>query len=243
MSTGVRGARETVGMLRIGTWNLNAKKATGKQIALRLDQTRFMESQSCDIWLLTEVPRDFVMKPGEATFSEGEMVGDADKAFAAVWARDGVEKLDEVHATAAFAKVGSLRVCSCVFPWRAAESQGWPVKGDLATITQEAIGCARDALAGGSDDLVWGGDWNLALEGHDDVGTAAGRSAVLELVETLKLTVPTTGEDHTLGGGHRSIDHVAVPSHWAEGVATRVVAENTAGRLSDHDAYVVEVER
>ena len=76
------------------------------------------------------------------------MVGDADKAFAAVWARDGVEKLDEVHATAAFAKVGDLRVCSCVLPWRAAESQGWPVKGDLATITQQAIDCARDASDG-----------------------------------------------------------------------------------------------
>ena len=230
-------------MLRIGTWNLNAKKVTRKQSALRVDQARFMEVQNCDIWLLTEVPRDFAMEPGDTTFSDGEMEGDADKAFAAVWARGGVEKLDEVHATAAFAKVGDLRVCSCVFPWRAAQSQGWPVKGDLATITLEAIGCARDALAGGSGDLVWGGDWNLALEGRDDVGTPAGRSAVLDVVETLKLTVPTAGEDHTLGGGHRSIDHVAVPSHWAQGVATRVLAENADGRLSDHDAYVVAVER
>ena len=236
------GQRKTVRVLRIGTWNLNTKKASGKQTALRLDQTRFMEHQNCDVWLLTEVPRDFAMEPGTTTFSAA-MAGEADKAFAAVWARNGVEKLDEVHAAAAYAKVGDLRVCSCVLPWRAAESQGWPVEGDLATITQQAIDCARDALTGGSDDLVWGGDWNLALEGRDDVGTAPGRSAVLDLVAALRLKVTTTASEHTLGGGHRSIDHIAIPNHWAAGDATQVPAKNAGGRLSDHDAYVVEVER
>lgn len=230
-------------MLRIGTWNLNTKKATPRQIALRLDQTRFMEKQDCDIWLLTEVPRSFEMQPGTVTFSQA-MGGAADKAFAAVWGRTGAAELPEIHAAAAFAKVGDLRVCSCVLPWHAAPSQSWPVKGDLATIIDEAISGLRDGLSDGLEDLVWGGDWNQALEGTDHVGTAAGRSAVLALLKTLDLTAPTTGLDkHTVKGEHRSIDHIAVRNHWKAGVATRVIAENAGGRLSDHDAYILEVDR
>lgn len=231
----------TVRMIRIGTWNLDTRPPSPQQTARRLAQMKLIESANCDIWLLTEVPRDFEMEPGTATFSK--MMGASDKAFAAVWAKNGLEPLDEIHATAAFARVGDLCVCSCVLPWRAAESQGWPVEGDLATITHEAISCLRDDLTDVAGDLVWGGDWNQALEGSDHVGTPAGRSAVLALLKTLDLTITTAGLDkHTVKGRHRSIDHIAVPAHWKPGDATPLVAETDGHRLSDHDAYIVEVE-
>jgi hypothetical protein len=44
-------------------------------------------------------------------------------------------------------------------------------------------------------------------------------------------------------GEHRSIDHIAVPRHWRLGAAKALVAETDEGvRLSDHDAYVIDVE-
>ena len=117
------------------------------------------------------------------------------------------------------------------------------MEGDLATITHEAISCLRDELTGGLGDLVWGGDWNQGLERSDHVGTPAGRSAVLALLSTLDLTVKTAGLDkHTVKGQHRSIDHIAVPAHWKSADATQLPAEIDGERLSDHDAYIVEVE-
>jgi hypothetical protein len=239
---------DTLRVMRIGTWNLDTewnadtKPRSRRQVARLLAQMSFIERANCDVWLLTEVPRSFDMAPGDVVFSKS--MGASDKAYAAVWAKDGLEKLSEIHQTAAFARVGDVRVCSCVLPWRFAPSQGWPVKGDYAAIVEEATGRMREGLTDGPGDLVWGGDWNQALEGRDHVGTLAGRSALLAVLETLDLAVTTAGlHKHNAKGEHRSIDHIAVPKHWKSGAAKRLVAETNDGRrLSDHDVYIVDVE-
>ena len=66
-----------------------------------------------------------------------------------------------------------------------------------------------------------------------------GRQAVLDAVEQLGLVVPTTDLPHHIDG-LLSIDHVAVPASWSA-AAARISADNGDRRLSDHDAYVVEV--
>jgi hypothetical protein len=89
---------------------------------------------------------------------------------------------------------------------------------------------------------IWGGDWNQALEGTEYVGSLDGRDQIIELIATSCLSVPT----RSLGSakpGQRSIDHIAVPMGWNVYGAHRVSAETDGYRLSDHDAYVISVDR
>jgi len=221
-------------MMRIGTWNLEGKSSDAKVAS----QVEFMAAQNCDVWLLTEVSRTFAARtlPGTCTLS-GAM--DPDKAFAAVWARDGLEERASIHRAAAFATFNGMRICSCVLPWRTVDIVDWPDEGaDLATITQAAITQLGNGLAPGSEDLVWGGDWNQALSGQDTVSTNAGREALGEVIKALGLKVPTSALAHAADGGTCSVDHVAVPNRWNVGASSRLVADRG---LSDHDSYVVEV--
>jgi endonuclease/exonuclease/phosphatase family metal-dependent hydrolase len=102
---------------------------------------------------------------------------------------------------------------------------------------------ALDALRMHLDETtIWGGDWNQALEGNEYVGSLDGRSQITELIETAYLSVPT----RSLGSatsGQRSIDHIAVPMDWDVDGAHRVSAETDGYRLSDHDVYVISIDR
>jgi hypothetical protein len=217
--------------MRIGTWNMQGKSESR--------QLEFMAREDCDVWLLTEVSEALAMLPGSMVFSDAMSAG---KAWAAVWARDGLDALASIHQAAAVATVGELRVCSCVLPWRAARST-WPDEGpDLEGITRTAIGRVQVGLTQGSgQDVVWGGDWNCALEGPDHVGTTAGRALLNASMTKLGLKASTSGLGHR-DRGMCSIDHIAVPSGWKVGATCRLVAETETGRLSDHDAYVIDVE-
>jgi endonuclease/exonuclease/phosphatase family metal-dependent hydrolase len=84
--------------------------------------------------------------------------------------------------------------------------------------------------------LVWGGDFNHALEGPERAGSRSGRASILGFLDDLGLTAVTTSLPHRLG--ERTIDHVAVP----RSSRVRAVEHHDAHRLSDHDAYVVEVD-
>lgn len=91
------------------------------------------------------------------------------------------------------------------------------------------------------EDLIWGGDWNHALEGREYAGSKGGRGVVLDAVARLRLHVPTADLPHRLEG-LLSIDHIATPvgSSWRS--ATRHGPTVDGRSLSDHDAYVVDVE-
>jgi hypothetical protein len=218
--------------MRIGTWNMQGKSQTS--------HLEFLARGACDVWLLTEVSDKFAaaMAPGSTTLSDD--MGPR-KAYAAVWAKDGLVELPSIHQAAAFATVGDLRVCSCVLPWRAARLS-WPDEGaNLAGITRAALGRLEEGLTQRPGDVVWGGDWNHALEGPDHVGTRVGRSTLKALIATLGLQAPTAELGHR-DRGMCSIDHIAVPERWKVGSAEQLTAEADGRRLSDHDAYVVELE-
>ena len=88
--------------------------------------------------------------------------------------------------------------------------------------------------------VVWGGDWNHELSGRISAGSKIGREAILRVVEERGLQVPTVvlGSEHGFG----SVNHIAVPDDWKVLSAERHVASSGGKRLSDHDAYVVEIE-
>jgi hypothetical protein len=78
------------------------------------------------------------------------------------------------------------------------------------------------------------------MSGTERAGSVAGRVAIRELVADAGLTVPTADLPHRIDGA-LSIDHIAVPKTWSVVSAMRLDAATDGGRLSDHDAYVVEV--
>ena len=144
------------------------------------------------------------------------------------------------HPASAQARIGATTYVSSVLPWRAARpGRVWVGEGHAAK-TQNAVDDLLLHLRPARS-LLWGGDWNHALTGREYAGSQGGRRALLDALEELDLHVPTIKLPHAIDR-LLSIDHIAVPVGQAA-TATRVVAEHSGKRLSDHDAYVVEVSR
>ena len=215
-------------MIRIGAWNL-AHERNASPMVLK-HQLDFLEAAECDVWLLTEVPYTFrtVMGPQHTALSDA--MDRTHKAYAAVWAQDGVEEEPAVHEAAAVARVGGLRVCSCLLPSPEVPVAEWPDENhDRAARMRTTVGRLRSGLAGGAGDLVWGGDWSHPFAAED---AEADRTVVAEAIAALGLR-----------HGIQDVPHIAVPEGWTVRAASRVeVGSQDGGRLSPHDAFVVEVE-
>lgn len=213
--------------MRIGTWNLEGKWSP-RHLALVLDQ-------ECDVWLLTEVPHEASI-PGMAAHRTAQAMGPR-KTWAGIFSSLDVITLPDPHRATAMAHCDGFRLISSVLPWRACGTS-W----DGATLAEKMSGTLSSLRKHIDKTTIWGGDWNQALEGRDYVGSTDGRKEILELVEASQLSVPT----RTLASasrGHRSIDHIAVPINWDVTGAHRLEAAVDGQRLSDHDAYVVSVDR
>ena len=206
--------------MRIGTWNL-AGRWSGRHASL-------LEALDCDVLLLTEVRHDYAL-PGYAIHTSPDMVPGR-RWFAVVASRAGLRALPHPHGASAMAYVGGFRVCASVLPWPGCGGEPPWTGTDTASRTGAAV-----AATSATRPQVWGGDWNHSLGGPRQLGTRAGKDALMAATEALDLQVPTASLPHRLPGAH-SIDHVAVPASWHLWSATRTDATG----LSDHDAYVVE---
>lgn len=213
--------------MRIGTWNL-AGKWSPEHLAL-------LEREECDVWLLTEVHVDAEI-PGMQAHRTAEPMGPG-KTWAAVIGGVAPEGLPDPHRATAFAHIDGIPVLSSVLPWR---SCGAAWRG--SNLAEKQTSTLSDLVRVIDAASVWGGDWNQALEGRDYVGTRNGRDEVLKLTEAKQLSVPTRSLSSATPG-QRSIDHIAVPTGWDVNGAYRVAAETDGRRLSDHDAYIVCVQR
>lgn len=218
----------TVTTVRVGTWNMEG----------HLDQRHsdLLDAQDCQVWLLTEVPVGTEVR-GLSCRATSALIK-PDRYWAAVYAAEG-EALPSPHPANAVARLPDGWTCaSSVLPWRGSgRTPPWSgeTHEECMRTTLEAV---EPVLPEG--DLVWGGDWNQALQGEEHAGSKAGRRALTETLTRLGLHVPTATLGHPLPGLF-TIDHVA----WAGTVtsARQVVAEVDGERLSDHDAYVVDLVR
>lgn len=227
-----RPPRRQYAWMRIGTWNLAGRWSVAHQ--------RFLEDAESDVWLLSEVPPAFSLPGGNP--SRSEPMTASGTSWAAVWSTGSPSALPSPHPAAAMVWLGDLLICSCVLPWRGARPY-WPDQGsNTADITIAAVDRLEPLLASGGRAVVWGGDWNHAMTGREEAGSMEGRRAIQRLVTTLGLSVTTINARHRIDG-LLSIDHIAVPAGWESGPRQRVVAEAQGTRLSDHDAYLVEVTR
>ena len=191
--------------------------------------------EACDVWLLTEVPIDISLTAMQIHHTAELM--DSRKSWAAVASSSPVAVEPDPHRATASATIAGVRFMSSVLPWRTC-GQSWPGM-NLADKQQATIDALRPQI---TSTTVWGGDWNQALEGSEYVGTLEGRRTLVAMLTAARLTVPT-GSLGSASPGHRAIDHIAVPAGWDVSGAYRITASGKGKRISDHDAYVVEVHR
>lgn len=213
--------------VRIGTWNMDGKWSP--------DHLALLQREESDVWLLTEVHLQASI-PGMQVHRTAELMG-RQKTWAAIFSTVDVAASADPHRATALARIDGFGFMTSVLPWRSCGSS-W-----AGSTLAEKLATTLDALRVHIDETtIWGGDWNQALEGSEYVGSLDGRNQILELIDAAGLSVPT----RSLGSaspGHRSIDHIAVPGGWDVQGAYRVQAEVDGHRLSDHDAYVISVDR
>ena len=212
--------------VRIGTWNLAGRWSPAHEA--------FIDSLAGDIWLFTEV-KDGILP---AAVRSRAMAGGR-KSWTAVSAPEA-RAVSSPHTVAALATVGELLVCSLVLPWRGAR-RWWPEPGpSIESLTIATLDAVQPILASHEGDVVLGGDFNHAWSGQEYSGSHAGREAIRTFVDALGLQVPTRDAPHRLPGA-LAIDHIALPEHWRVDATRRHVAEAGDRRLSDHNAYTVDV--
>lgn len=212
--------------MRIATWNLEGKWTPRHHWMIR--------SLRADLLLLTEV-LDRVAIPGlNIHFTEGEM--QPGRRWAAVATAAPLRPLPDPVGATALAEVDGLRIASSILPWR--NSGGAPpwTGDDQGSRTAAAVAAVETAAP-----IVWGGDWNHELTGRLYAGSRGGRISILGALDRLGLSAPTDASPHRQAGAS-SINHVAVPAFWAVTSVERVSAIVDGVELSDHEAYVVEIE-
>ncbi|MDP3712175.1 MAG: hypothetical protein Q8R60_06800 [Mycobacteriales bacterium] len=231
--------------MKVGTWNLQQAAPPGPKAAA---QRKAMEAMAADIWLLTEVHLGVSLDDQCIHHSEPRQIKPKQRwsAISSPWP---LVALPSPHVGLALARVatphGSALVACSVMPWRGAKTS-WPGEptakhgvrfAESLDAHQDAIRTARD----GSETVIWGGDFNQALEGRETAGSLAGQALLLEAFESLDLH-PVTGHlDHRIDT-IKSIDHIAVPSGWTTSDANILMPTSVEGKpLSDHATYLVEV--
>jgi hypothetical protein len=129
-----------------------------------------------------------------------------------------------------------MRVASSVLPWRSCGGELPWVGADQASRTTAAVTAIEAA-----NPVIWGGDWNHELAGRIYAGSVDGRARILQALDILGLDVATARAPHRLPEA-TSIAHVGVPVFWSVDSLERVSAVVGGIELSDHDAYVVDIE-
>lgn len=216
-------------LVRIGTWNIAGRWSEHHQALL--------VEADCDVWLLTEVNERTVLPKYSVQLSQERMA--PRRRWAGIASRLPMASSPDPHPASAQAQIGATTYVSSILPWRSCGANK-PWVGDRhVDKTENAIDDLLLHLRV-ADSLVWGGDWNHALTGKEYAGSIGGRQAVLAALESVSLDATTAGLPHRIDGLF-TIDHLAVPAGLSSR-AWRIDATHECKRLSDHDAYVVEVD-
>ena len=188
------------------------------------------------MWLLTEVS-DRLSFDGYKKHTTAAYMAQR-RSWAAILSRKSLIGLHDPHPASALASVGDILFCSSILPWRSCSSRPPWVGERHAVKTSATISELLKSLP--TARLIWGGDWNHALSGREFTGSQEGRKHVLSAVAKLGLQVPTDTLPHRLPN-LLTIDHIAVAQESAVVEKFRIEASAEGKRLSDHDAYVVEI--
>ncbi len=213
--------------IRVANWYLECAGSWS------LAHRALLERHTCDVWLLTEVNDDLELDGFQIHRSTAVMA--QRRRWSAVLTRESAHKLRDPHPASAAVEIGDTTYCASILPWRSCGHRAPWVGEKHADKTAAAVQELDAALPLGP--LVWGGDWNHALNGHEYAGSQGGRHAITQMLARRNLQAPTSNLPHRIDG-LLSIDHIAVDR------TTHVVrAERfTANGLSDRDGYIIETE-
>lgn len=220
--------------MRIGTWNLDARWSDAHQALLARER--------CDVWLLTEVnPKAYHANATTEGYHRHLTAGvmACGQHWAAVLSQRPLTPLPDPHEASAAALVNGVAYCATILPWSGCTTQ--PPTPWVGTTLEDMARPAIDRLTKvlPKSNTVWGGDWNQNLAGGwQNVGSAGMRRLVESAVSLLDLQVATAELPSRAGAGQNAIDHIAVPLQWH----VRSAASVSAVGLSDHDAYIIEVD-
>ena len=215
--------------VRVATWNVEGRWSEA--------HARLIQSLDADVLLLTEVS-DRLELDGYFIHRTSAPMGPR-RTWAAVATRDPLRPLPDPHFATALVTSDDWTIASSILPWKGCGPDPWG-NGNHTDRTRRTLDALLSHLP--RERLIWGGDWNHALSGIEYAGSAAGRAHLLEALEFLGLTVPTANLPHRIDG-LLSIDHIAVPAgKTAATRSTRVEVDSGHRTLSDHDAYLVELQ-
>jgi hypothetical protein len=257
------------GLTRIATWNLRLCPSPG--YARGNEVARWQEKLAADIWLLTEVHRDWDSSSGEFCVSPPRGgAGKDTKRWAGIQTHLPIEPIEDWPPSVSAAEESlclarvrlpegsqtrSVLVACSVLPWRGA-GKYWPgipekdLNAQQAFVLQHHIDRIDDAWDR-EESIVWGGDFNQELRtlapgrkaaGYGLAGTVAGIERLQAAFDRFGLR-PLTGESEHLNPEAPTIDHLAVSERVARGNA--VVHRPTydyGTLLSDHAAYTADVQ-
>ncbi len=253
------------GHLRVATWNLERCPAPGSGRGSEV--AWWQEELAADVWLLTEVHRDWHSAAGEVEVSPPRG-GNAPvtSRWAAVQTHLPMTPVHDGPAGPAAAEESlclvrlhlpgsrSVLVACSVLPWAGA-ARSWPGLPEKYLDTQQAFVLAHHAARieqarDGDEPVVWGGDFNQALRrltpertaaGYRLPGTVAGIERLRTAFARLGLVALTAGAGHMLADTP-AIDHLAVSASLAHREATVHRPHREDGSLlSDHAAYTADL--
>lgn len=212
--------------MRIATWNMD-----GKWHPAHLE---LLGALDADVLLLTEVHRDAAIIGYEQQRTQASIKG-TNSSWSAIVSRVGLTPLPDPHPASAAAVIDGVSVISSVMPWpRAVDLWPWGSTNHTERMAETAEGLSEKVGRGAT---IWGGDWNTPLTGNIAGFTRAAQVALLDVLRGTPLQVPTINLP-AKNGLQTSIDHIAVPKAWS----ILAVARVQTGKLSDHDAYWVDVD-
>lgn len=133
----------------------------------------------------------------------------ARRSWSAVITREPVQQLPDPHPASAAVTADGTTYCSSILPWRSCNTRAPWVGATHADKTAAAMAELDAALP--DTPLIWGGDWNHALDGREYAGSQGGRTAIVAMLARRRLQVPTEHLPHRIVG-LLSIDHIAVDS-------------------------------
>ncbi|SFO00963.1 Endonuclease/Exonuclease/phosphatase family protein [Geodermatophilus obscurus] len=256
--------------MRIGTWNMEKYPFAGQ--GKGPEAAAFLASARVDLWLLTEVNAGWRTPGEVLVVSPRRVLGDSQRRWAGIQtalpstplpddgripaAAEEALCLARVQLPTGSSAATVLVACS-VLPWDDAAAS-WPglpsgnLNDQARFVLDHHVDRIRRARRPG-EPIIWGGDFNQALRrptpeleqvGYRTLGTVDGIARLRTAFDQCGLR-PLTEYAENRMPGREAIDHLAVSRELTVAGDVEVFRPPTTAagtRLSDHAAYVADVE-
>jgi endonuclease/exonuclease/phosphatase family metal-dependent hydrolase len=241
--------------MRIATWNIERRRRSSTDGA-PYEET--ISDLNADVVVVTEPGSNFIGRHGAQVTAAPDRPGDhGNEAWVTIVGNalepiSGLEIPYERLATAASIEMPdrNVAVYGSVLPWNAAQSQAPDVYGPEARTFVDVFDRAlREQVDDvkyllhqyGRGNVFWMGDFNHPLVGSLRGFSRHASDAIRSALDDLGMTATNQDADHAKPGIH-AIDLICGPFDLHYGAVSSFLPTHNGRALSDHRAYVIEVE-